>query len=824
MRIFYTAPVFVFLFCANTIISNAQPALFIAYDTDSLGNEVNDYLEISSSEYWVATNEGLGHYTNYGKTFAYYYNTIQKGLTDISCVKAINGNIWVGAKNGGVASFDGTNWAIHNLNGDVLAMDNYMGTLIVLTKNSLYQFVNNSFSPIPGGGGLSSVSVYNNTIYASETNMSLQPVKYYDGTIWHYLHPINTSNSFPKKAVQVIVTPDSTIWCSHQLGFSYLKNDTTWDTYTTSGGLRKMLNINNTVISIDGQNIITLTKTKSDTIISPVFNRSYSFSPTTLVSNQGKDIVGYDGLRLFKTRLSWINGNYYEECTNNKIKAGVSPAGDLFANVSTIHGFESGLEMDNKVAIFASNLWLLGETSSGDTMLSGQQYRQSGSDQYSGPISNSYDSTYLNKYDHVWRVSKSEIENHQQNFNSNGYQMPFGIARWPGNGDISKGEAKFLAPFKDYNFNGIYEPGLGEHPDIRGDEAVYFIYNDVRGRKTESSGKPFEIEVHGMMYVYDTISSPAINNTLFLSYKIINRSSKSYQNLTGGFWTDFDLGNPNDDLVGSDSINQITYAYNGDIFDEGPLGYGNYPPALAHVALSDPMSGFMYYNNTMNASSGNPREVTHYANLLKSKWLNGFPLVIEDPNGPGSISNGDGFTPTGMGIPTKWAYNDTVNWYESPANKNDKRALPNVNLGSLSSGDEKCLDFAIVYARDSGSADLLASVDLMKTYTSQVKQFYSAQSLGCLGAAMSQIENDVMNLTYFPNPISTGKYLTINTATSIKSALMYSIVGQQIKIDLIKNDNNLQLQIPFNCKPGVYTVQLITSQNELHSLKLIVNK
>jgi hypothetical protein len=43
---------------------------------------------------------------------------------------------------------------------------------------------------------------------------------------------------------------------------------------------------------------------------------------------------------------------------------------------------------------------------------------------------------------------------------------------WPGNGNIQNGEARFLAPFNDENFNQLYEPWLGETPDIRGDEAV----------------------------------------------------------------------------------------------------------------------------------------------------------------------------------------------------------------------------------------------------------------------------------------------------------------------------------------------------------------
>jgi hypothetical protein len=105
---------------------------------------------------------------------------------------------------------------------------------------------------------------------------------------------------------------------------------------------------------------------------------------------------------------------------------------------------------------------------------------------HGGPISTTqaYNTlAYSNEYhDAIWKVSKAEILDHQANVQNPGYAVPAAIANWPGNGDTSLGIAAQLAPFIDLNGNGLYEPSLGDYPDIRGDEAVYVITNDVSTR------------------------------------------------------------------------------------------------------------------------------------------------------------------------------------------------------------------------------------------------------------------------------------------------------------------------------------------------------
>jgi len=136
------------------------------------------------------------------------------------------------------------------------------------------------------------------------------------------------------------------------------------------------------------------------------------------------------------------------------------------------------------------------------------------------------------------------------------------------------------------------------------------------------------------------------------------------------------------------------------------------------------MSHFMYYNNTASNISGNPDNATHFYNYMRALWKNGSELIIETPSGPGDQGNGDGFVASGSGISTQFAYPgmsyDTtgayppyaaVNWWESPANKEDKRGLHSAGPFSLAPGALNFVTTGVVWERDLINNDLFASVE-----------------------------------------------------------------------------------------------------------------
>ncbi len=821
------------IFCLAMIwcfVAQGQPILHVKYDPNTLG-DISDIAWISTSEYWLSSTSGIAHYTNYGNNENFHLIDTAGWTINASCITFHNGEIWTGDSDSGVYKYDGSTWSYflfqHGMVKSPVIDIQFLSNneIIVLTESAIlkYDSAISKFQSFGAGG--SSLFIYNDFVYVGDDVSTQKPGVYYNGSIWIDLPVIPGVPSMKNRSKSIVVTNDSVIYSLSSFRLSYLKNSIWTDVNGTPNSDSKLIVLDTSVAVILQDRLSLVHESQVDTINDPTYNLSSS-GLKSLIGLQGQNTlscVGGTSQRqyLFEFSPFWdFNNSVYQELNNGKIRAGFSPTGDLFRdfrNNSPNDGY-IGFNADGKMSIFASNLWMLGMDN--DTLSCIQQYRQWGSDQFSGPISQVYDSAYLSRFNNVWRVTLNEINNHKQNYSNAGYKMPYGIAQWPGNGDDTKGESKFLAPFADNNYNGIYEPMQGEYPAIRGDQAVYFIFNDERGVKSESPSKFLNIEVHGMAYIYDTLQFPALHNTLFLSYKLVNKSVNDYNNFIVGLWNDIDLGNAQDDVIGSDSVYQIAYAYNGDNNDEGPLGYGSFPPAVGHIVLSDTLEGVMYYNNSANSYSGNPLTVGDFSNYLSSHWKNGFPLIVENPSGPGSTLNGDGFVPTGMGQSTKWAYNDSLNWYESPANQADKRLLSYFNLGQFNSGTKKCVDMAILYARDSSSTDLLGSVVKLKGYASDIRQFYQNQNFECLGAVMEVSELlDKKKLSIYPNPVGKSCFLTIESKQILDKIELISMTGQVVRLEIIEGLLGYQTQIPSSCSSGIYVIKAYTTKHEF-----IINK
>ena len=83
----------------------------------------------------------------------------------------------------------------------------------------------------------------------------------------------------------------------------------------------------------------------------------------------------------------------------------------------------------------------------------------------------------------------------------------FLVLQEAGMGAVAVGQAVLLAPFNDRNGDGVYDPGHGDYPAIRGDRGIFFLCNDDFGPHTESQGERIGAEVHGQAYAYDAEST-----------------------------------------------------------------------------------------------------------------------------------------------------------------------------------------------------------------------------------------------------------------------------------------------------------------------------
>ncbi|RLD52660.1 MAG: hypothetical protein DRJ05_17240, partial [Bacteroidetes bacterium] len=200
-------------------------------------------------------------------------------------------------------------------------------------------------------------------------------------------------------------------------------------------------------------------------------------------------------------------------------------------------GFEVPKGSSNHT-LFSFSLWAAGLDDNNELHLAAEKYRQDGDDYQPGPVSDVYGLDYCNQWNRIWKLDREQIQYHKEHWWESGYMPIEPIESWPAHGDASVGQAADLAPYNDVNNNNIYDPENGDFPAIPGEQALFFIFNDDKTH-WESEGEKLGIEIHGMVYSFDCPQDSAFNNSIFLDYKIINRSDNDYHDFYAGSFTDF---------------------------------------------------------------------------------------------------------------------------------------------------------------------------------------------------------------------------------------------------------------------------------------------
>jgi len=421
-------------------------------------------------------------------------------------------------------------------------------------------------------------------------------------------------------------------------------------------------------------------------------------------------------------------------------------SGNAYYIVPAVSNLKDGISSS-----FAGAVWVGGLDAGGQLKVAAMTYRQSGIDFWPGPLDTtnaSVDENTCRQYDKIFTISREEVDKYLD-----GGALTENIRNWPGNGDLSKKQALYLAPFIDLNSNGIYEPELKEVPgyDINnlaekdnlgackaklyGDFTLWWVYNDKGGIHSETQGVPIGLEVRAQAFGFKT--NDEINDMTFYSYELWNRSSFSLNKTYFTIWNDCDLGYYLDDYVGCDVSLGLGFIYNADGFDEtaaGTNGYGDTPPSLGcdffRGPLADPNDGidndkdgqidelgetiqmakFTYYNNNIGPfppQTTNPDIAVHYYNYQTGFWKDGSPFTFGG-NAYGGVTpvdyvyDGDPVTGTG--------------WTETTAGNlpGDRRFLQSAGPFKLLPGSVNNVIFGMPWARSIKKNDNLGSVRLMK--------------------------------------------------------------------------------------------------------------
>ncbi|MFK8037119.1 MAG: T9SS type A sorting domain-containing protein [Crocinitomicaceae bacterium] len=500
---------------------------------------------------------------------------------------------------------------------------------------------------------------------------------------------------------------------------------------------------------------------------------------------------------------------------HNNVAATINTNVVLFNNdVNNSVGYEIPKNSGNH-AIYSSSFWFGGVDINGQLRLAAQKYTTD-NDFSTGPLSTFGGSTNTNtgmafgdaeitpsqitEYNRTWTVTCADIQSH---ILQNGTSQS--ILEWPAHGDVSLGQDFYLAPFYDNpngpnGANGIYAPLVdGDYPLIRGNKATYMIFND-KGNTHSSGGEPIGLEIHMMIYQYNTYDF--LNNTTFVNLRVINRSTQFLSPFKLGSFTDPSIGDYNDDFVGCHPSKNLIYAYNSDNND---LEYGQNPPAIGVISLNNSVDVAGHMNNQSNNSAMHtPETASEYWGYMNAEWGN---------SGVHFTDSGTGFGGT---ISTNYIYSDINTWSEvSESNVGgDRQMFLATESTELVAGDLKEYDFAFIYSRD---GDNLQNVNDLFDVADSVQAFFDNGINTCDQNSLLSNNDIIKNspVVIYPNPANNQFKIDLDGVFDIE---IYSISGQLITIHQKINRNKV-LETP--SARGVYFIK-ISQNGQYKTEKLIV--
>jgi len=354
-------------------------------------------------------------------------------------------------------------------------------------------------------------------------------------------------------------------------------------------------------------------------------------------------------------------------------------------------------------------------------------------------------------------------------------------------------------------------------------------------------------------------------NTVFLSYKIINRSANTYYNTYLGVFTDLDIGFPNDDYIGCDVQRGYYYGYNGVPIDGSgqAYAYGAHPPSQSVTFLGGPfmdtdgidnpkmdgsgrqlcnssvnglnfgdsivdnerlgLTNFIYHNNSgVPSYMTDPNVALQYYYYLQSIWKDSTKMLYggNGHSGEGGYGPACNFMFPGLTDTLNWGVgcvppHGPENWTETTANNIpwDRRGLGSSGPFTFNPGQEEDLDLAFTFARDYLSKSQGGSVGKLAGLTDSIRKIYITNILpngeSFNGIANKQtISSNFVQV--FPNPASTKVYLRFNNNVNAADIRIYNANGILIRSEQFNPQGKLLSLDVSGLSSGLYLVSVET--------------
>lgn len=362
--------------------------------------------------------------------------------------------------------------------------------------------------------------------------------------------------------------------------------------------------------------------------------------------------------------------------------------------------------------IYASGVWIGGQVG-GELRTAGATYTNF--EFWPGPLGpdgRPVNPNNCSQYDRLFKVSRSDI----QNYEATG-QASADLADWP----VDLG-----APVIDGDgTEGNYNLAGGDRPELIGDQAVWWIMNDVGNAHNNTQAPPIGVEVRVHAFAFNR--ADALGNTTFFKYNITYKGDEPLEDTYLSIFSDPDLGSAGDDYVGVDTSLSLGYVYNATATDAvyGPAPAAGYDFFQGPVSVEGDTLGvtsFMYFINGGPEGTEDPHLSQEIYNVQQGRWRGGQPLTA---SGLGYQTDGPITKFAYPGDPVTGSYwSEVNNDGNGAANQaGDRRLVMSTGPFTLQPGESQDIVFGVVFAQGS---DNLSSISALRAADILAQAAYDA--------------------------------------------------------------------------------------------------
>lgn len=560
------------------------------------------------------------------------------------------GNLWIGSSTAGLLKFDGTGYTQYNTSNSGMVSNNVLSLEIV--GGNIYAGTNAGIS-VFNGANFSNYSKTNSgissdTIYAFEKDASNQ--------IWigtaKGLNLMNVSNSISyigvnDKVYDIMIDGLGDKWLGTDASGLIRYNGSFTNASQISGQIiganypDKIYSIAKSPIGnpiVCAKNTTTLyqeglieilpqggSKVMLNKVGTTGLNKIFATTNSGILYYASKTLATTPFTKSFLHRFDYNQFDITKDFVNitkekvqyldiNNVKAGCNPGADIHGD--GLHSMYEIPKGSGKYVTNKSSFWIGGYDSLGQLHIAAEMNRANGSDFQPGTISATQvtvDTNTMVNFNKIWKVDRLMIENFKLQYQlgnvypGSTYIIPNEILTWPANVGMWSILEGRLAPYFDYDGDGMYIPYNGDYPEFRNaDQILFWVINDKKTHVNSGSTDYLGVQIGVTAYAYNcpTIndSDKVLNNTTFYNYRIINKHDTiggnvfygqglDFDSMRVGFFLETDLGYYNDDYIGCDVMNNFAFVKNGDSYDEdanGVTGYHENTPYFSVNILKGP--------------------------------------------------------------------------------------------------------------------------------------------------------------------------------------------------------------------------------------------